>query len=290
MKKTILTLAVMLAGMLSTQAQTIPTLVLDDTNPDIVSFINENAEKGGNYYVTFTDRRINMDFWNVLCLPFDVKVYMVSDAFYYAAVDMLIKNSKDGNIHFEPVSDGPVNGYIPAGTPFIVKVSKDCPTNNFNGITFKGVKDRKTKKYKGVTLKKVDNPSGEPYVQTDDCGNRFVGTLQGVTVLPAGSKDYWYMSKCAWYDTSERTKDVNLKPFRAYIDFSQNTVTEAPMIIIEEPDGTTTVIDPATFNKGEFKTDGTQDDGWYSVTGMRLTQEPTAKGVYIHNARKVVIK
>ena len=59
--------------------------------------------------------------------------------------------------------------------------------------------------------------------------------------------------------------------------------------IIDEPDGTTTTVDAATFNTGSFSS-RSQDDSWYSLTGARLTEVPTQKGVYIHQGRKVVIR
>lgn len=272
MKKTILTLALTLAGMIGAQAQS-KKLVLDDTQ-DLVSVINAAAEEGGTYDVTFTDRPINLDNWNVWCLPFDVRVASgfrtpLKETSYI--IDLLIRNNSDGNIHFEQA----VGGTIKAGTPFIIKVGKMKRTpTNFKRVTFTN-----------VTLEKIE----AQHVETDACNNRFIGTFTPVELY---GRHIWYMSKGAWYDARNFSEEnpAHLKSLRAYIDFSQNTVSEAPMIIIDEPDGTTTVIDAATFNKGEFKSNGTQDDGWYSVTGMRLTQEPTAKGVYIHNARKVVIK
>ncbi len=32
------------------------------------------------------------------------------------------------------------------------------------------------------------------------------------------------------------------------------------------------------------------DDGWYTISGIRLSQKPTVKGVYIHGGKKVSIK
>ena len=31
-------------------------------------------------------------------------------------------------------------------------------------------------------------------------------------------------------------------------------------------------------------------DAWYSLDGRKLSKKPTAKGLYIHNGRKIVIK
>ena len=269
MKKTLLTLAIMLAGTLGIHAQ---TLTLSD-NYDQVAKINEKAEQGGTWTIRFSSSRaINQDNWNVLVLPFDVpNLRMLSKAFGYAAVDVLnVNNDVPNTMHFVQAT----SIAIPAGTPFVFKPTSDegAPKDFKNVIGFTNVE-----------VKKVE----AQMVQTDKNGNRFIGVFSPTTFY---GKGLWYMSQGMWKQASKYTAEnpVTLKPFRAYIEFSK--AAEAPMIIIDEPDGTTTVIDPATFNKGEFKSNGTQDDGWYSVTGMRLTQEPTAKGVYIHNARKVVIK
>ena len=114
MKKTLLTLAMMLAGMLSTQAQ---SLILDDSKDDMVTKINEAAEKGGTYNIRFSKRTINLNTWNVLVLPFDVKPGVIGKAFGSstgtAAVDVLNVNNENPNtMHFSIVT----SGVIPAGT------------------------------------------------------------------------------------------------------------------------------------------------------------------------------
>ena len=38
------------------------------------------------------------------------------------------------------------------------------------------------------------------------------------------------------------------------------------------------------------ETSGATGDGWYTINGQRLTERPTAKGIYIHNGRKEVIR
>ena len=37
-------------------------------------------------------------------------------------------------------------------------------------------------------------------------------------------------------------------------------------------------------------TDHTGGDGWYSISGVRLSKRPTQQGIYIHRNEKVVIK
>ena len=268
MRKTILTLAILMGGMLSTQAQT--TLVLDDTQ-DLVPIINAAAEAGGTYNVTFSDRPINLDSWNVFCLPFDTSPAKISKAFGYVVVDMVIKDNNDGNIHFEQV----VSGTIPAGTPFVMNVGKlkNKPTD-FKNVTFSK-----------VTLKKV----AASYTVSDACNNHFISTFSPIEVY---GQNIWYMSKGKWYDARNFSdvKPVKLKPLRSYIDFSDNTSNVRPQIIIEEPDGTTSIISPENFNEGQFSTQTTLDDGWYSITGTRLSEKPTTHGIYIHQGRKVIVK
>lgn len=270
MKKTLFTLVMMFGCLAGMQAQEAQKLTLDDSE-DLVPVINAAAEAGGTYDLTFSDRPINLDNWNVWCLPFDFRPADLRSYLGTYVIDLLNESNEDGNIHFEPT----VSGIIPAGTPFIINVGrmKRTPTN-FKRVTFKG-----------VTLKKV-----EPSVtKTDACGNRFIGIFSPTTFY---GRKYWYMSKGAWYDARKYTEGnpVSLKPGRCYIDFTGNTVKARPLIIIHEPDGTTTAIDAATFNQGEFSTQSGQDNAWYTLTGSRLTEMPTSKGLYIHQGRKVVIK
>jgi len=270
MKKTLFTLVMMLAGMAGTQAQVAQKLTLDD-NEDLVPVINAAAEAGGTYDLTFSDRPINLDSWNVWCLPFDFRPADLKNYLGTYVIDLLDSSNDDGDIHFVPT----VSGTIPAGTPFIINVGKMKRTpTNFKRVTFKG-----------VTLKKVESS----VTKTDASGNRFIGAFSPTTFY--GGK-YWYMSKGAWYNARKYTEEnpVSLKPGRCYIDFTGNTVKARPQIIIWEPDGTTTAIDAATFNQGEFSTQGGQDNAWYTLTGSRLTEKPTSRGIYIHQGRKVIIR
>ena len=60
----------------------------------------------------------------------------------------------------------------------------------------------------------------------------------------------------------------------------------AARIFIEEPDGTTTVIKGINAD-GEAIVD---NDGWYTLNGVKLQGAPTQKGIYINNGKKIVVK
>jgi len=267
MKKTLLTVIMAAAALSTVNAQRVVTL--DDTK-DLTEKINSMAGIEGKY-VKFTDRAVNGDIWNVLVLPFDTNVAGVSKAFGYAAVDMLDETNETGTIHFKTVT-----GAIPANTPFLLKPTSNPRTGKTN--------------YKNVTFSNVTLVEVTAKVEVSDAaGNKCVGTYAPTTFF--GEK-YWYLSKGFWYGSSLYTEEnpVELRALRAYIDYTENTVTSAPKIIIDEPDGTLTTIDAATFNTGEFSTKASQDNAWYTLTGIRLNEEPTTKGIYIHKGRKVIIR
>ena len=218
--------------------------------------------------VTFTDRAINAGNWNVVALPFATTVKQVSDAFGYAAVDVLNETASDGSIHFQVIS----SGIIPAYTPFIVKTTEDedLLKDNFNQVVFEDVDLEPWTKAENSEIK-------------DAANNKFIGTFKALTEIPAGSKAHWYMSKGTWYDTANRTKAVNLKAFRAYVEFDPANVAAGARIYIEEPDGTETSIDAIEFNQM------VNGDNTYTVDGKKVSNT-AQKGVYIQNGKKVAIK
>lgn len=235
------------------------TILLDDTK-DIATTAKTGVD------VTFTSRNILQDNWNVLCLPFDVTIKQVSDAFGYAAVDLLNPAPEDGNMHFVITS----TGVIEAGTPFIVKPTSDPELgakSNFNQITFYGVD--------------VKAFSANPEPVKDNGGNKFCGTFMAQTTFYGDA--FWYMSKGMWKQASNYTeaKPVKLGAYRGYIELA----SAGARIFVEEPDGTITAIDGLQLNNNEANA-----EGWYTVNGMKLDAAPTQKGTYINNGKKVIVK
>lgn len=81
------------------------------------------------------------------------------------------------------------------------------------------------------------------------------------------------------------TDDVKIKPFRAYLSYSEPAMAPARSLSFFV-DGDATGI--ATIEAdGSVNSDG---DAWYTIGGQRLSAKPTVGGVYIHNGKKVVIK
>ena len=75
--------------------------------------------------------------------------------------------------------------------------------------------------------------------------------------------------------------DDALKAHRCYIDL--NGAANAPQILTISGDETMGIGSVGCDNVATYET-------WYTLDGHKLDKKPTAKGVYIHNGKKVVIK
>lgn len=216
--------------------------------------VNNNTRKA---YVTLGGRTLYQDdSWNTLCLPFDLNV--AGSPLDGATVKVIddYATEFDSNTLTVVFEDAPAK--IPAGTPFIVKWASG---SNITNPSFANVN--------------ISNAS----TIVEFYGGSFVGNYSPVTLakndytklyLGAANKLYWPAS------------DVTLNSFRAYFDLP--TAVSAPEITVDFGDEVVTGIS----NVKSAKTEG--NDSWYTVDGRKLDKQPTTKGVYVNNGRKVVVK
>ena len=209
--------------------------------------------------------------WNSLVLPFDITPYDFTSAIEtYAVFDVLQTTGEAMNFKIT------INE-IPAYTPFLVKVSETVVLSE--------------KKFEGVVIKAIADAAvaNDSYI--------FQGNLAMSTPIPA-----WIFT--ANSEESERVQpgEIDLfhnveggtgknapRPcpaFGAYIKAKPTTPsTEAPVIYIEEADGSTTAITAINADGVAVKA-----EGWYTLNGVKLQGMPTEKGIYINNGKKIVIK
>ena len=116
----------------------------------------------------------------------------------------------------------------------------------------------------------------------------FTGTYSPVT-FEAGSKNRLYIdddNNLCWPKEASYT----LNAFRGYFELSGIGVNELSDVVNNvglKFEGETTGI----VNVNDNETLRYENDNyWYSLDGRKLSEKPTAKGVYIHNGVKVVIK
>lgn len=154
-----------------------------------------------------------------------------------------------------------VTGTIPANTAVIVKAPSE---------------------YKFFAFNESDETPAAP---TD---NIIEGTIEGLSVAPGTVLTLGHNvdRSTGEYDNfgfwNYRGNWIN--PFRAYIPKSSLTAGAKNGFSLFFPEDGTTGIARLT------NSDTTEDGTWYTLSGIRLTAKPTAKGIYVNGGKKVVIK
>ena len=220
-------------------------------------------------YDFYTDHKLEAEKWYTLVLPFDVEVADLSYQLGYAIVNV---PNPDATPTTDKIYYKLTMGLVPANTLMLFKVAKDT--------------DCKGKKlvFKEVTI----SAPGEGYEwATDQAGHEYRGVYTYTELTEA--HEYIYNSGQGGVTKASTILEKKGHNAEAY-PLSGYFIIDAPetanvRIFVEEIDGTVTALDAVT---GEAI--GTSAEGWYTVGGMKLDAQPTQKGIYINNGKKVVIK
>lgn len=232
------------------------TVVLDET-----STVLPLTQNGVDILVK---RKIKKDVWNTICLPFAMTEGQVKSIFgddvKVAEFDSYQKDGNSISVAFT-TADLAGEGFS-ENWPYIIKTSVDIDEFNLNGVDVKPDEDCEAQ-YNIGTPKKP-NIIGS-----------FYGTLKAGTIIPA---DNLFISGNKFYYSIGST---TIKGFRGYFwlkDFDSSALAPEINIVI---DGNTTNINEihGLFEEGAF----------YDMKGMKI-ENPTKKGVYIQNGKKVVVK
>ena len=231
----------------------------------------QTAGKPSN--ITFSGRTLYKDGnWNTLCLPFDVTIS--GSVLNGATVKKLANTSNltDGTLtlNFEDETTT-----MKASTPYIIKWTSGANLVNptFTGVTITSTTPTDATSTDGqVTF--VGRYS--PFEITNS-------NINEIILLSSGNK--------LGYSKSERTI-ANGKALRAFgAHFRIPTAAGAPamnnfVINFDSGDTVTGIL--------EMRNEGNERnaDAWYTLDGRRIAdgQMPTAKGIYIHGGRKVVVQ
>ena len=108
----------------------------------------------------------------------------------------------------------------------------------------------------------------------------FIPTL-GKTLVEGDPKDILILNTSGTLVHPSATG--NMKGFRGY--FVMNEAAGARAFVINFGEGETTGIQPIRMENGTTPAEGT-----YDLSGRRIQGQPTQKGVYIQNGKKVIIK
>ena len=260
-----------------------------------------DAANGSKFDVTLKNRKLIMDGkWNTLCLPFSLTsltgtpldgatiMELDKDGNYKKVNDVWAKaddgtkktgfdaNSGTLYLFFETATS------IVAGKPYIIKWDNASGTINnptFSNVTISNTTIDVTSQDGYVTFIGTYGPTA---IYTDPATNLYLGS---------GNTLYWPSS----------AKDIN--SFRAYFQLNNGLTCGEPSSSPADPgQGAHTQVRAFNLNFGDGNatqtgichtdlTDLTDHaDAWYTLDGRKLAGQPTAKGVYINNGKKVVIK
>ena len=203
--------------------------------------------------VQLMDRTLLANNWNTLCLPFGMTAEQITTAFG-AGTRVMTLSGYDNDGTTVTISYANAST-MEAGKPYIVKPTVTNPV--FTDVTI-------DKTMHDVTV----------------AGATFKGTYEPVGLTAYDRRKLFLANNMLYYPTANLTVNA----CRAYLELTDEvpvSASNAPSLVIEFG-GTTGITD----NKRETIT----KNHWYTIDGRKLNTKPTAKGVYIHNGRKEVLK
>ena len=265
--------------------------------------------KGQTIPVVLSGRTLYKDGgWNTLCLPFDVTdgdadddISLTGTPLKGATVkelDVTGRYDEDGNadengsyqtgivgttlyLYFKDASA------IEAGKPYLVKWAKPAGYTAYDGTNATSCSDIVNPVFTGVTIDAALHS-----VTSEDNKVSFVGNYSPVT-LTAGDPSNLYLgarNTLYWPSSNSGGRDINA--FRAYFHVGTQAQEEpvaisAFSLYFGDDDGTTGIVD---IEHGILNMEHSAGAAWYDLQGRKLSAQPTARGIYIHGGKKIVIK
>ena len=260
-------------------------LTEEDDNIEIITLKKDVA----NQDVELEDRVFRKDgTWNTLCLPFAVDNF-TGTPLEGATVKTLCKSTFDKNNGTLTLCFSNDLHAIEAGKPYIVMWEKPSAYIPYNGENEETTTDLVSPTFRGVkvTVTEAGKMGG---TAADFVGQFAPRNFYGAdkTVLYFGS-DNQLVNPEPFTVPAPNDENVRLFIFpyinaqRGYFQLKDTLASDPSMIqdIVLTFDGIATGID---------ETIGQSADVWYDLGGRKLNSKPKAKGIYINNGKKVVIK
>jgi len=235
---------------------------------------------GQTVSVTLRDRTLYKDDdWNTLCLPFSLTAEQIA-ASPLARADIRALTSASFNdgaltLNFTPPigddPDHPAEGAvtsITAGTPYLIKwdsAQENIVSPVFNGVTISNTTNNKV----------IDFGDGNSITFAGTYGG-YTYTKSNKSVLFLGTSNVLYYPEVGAIIGAQR----------AYFQLNSNHSNQAGIrtFVLNFGDGS----EQTSIVTTDFK--DVNHGAWFTLDGRKLSGKPTAKGVYINNDTKIVIK
>ncbi len=228
-------------------------LANDADNSGVIAHWDGATDK----YVTLNGRTLKKNgSWNTLCLPFSI-ASLTGTPLEGATVKTLQSTAFDNGTLTMNFSNSSLTS-IEAGKPYIVKWDSgdDVTSPVFKDVTISNVTINVETDYADFTG--IYSPKA------------IAGEDKTMLYLGADNKLY--------YPDAEMT----INAFRAYFQLKGITAGDISNTRLFFGDEATGIVDNIR--------ETISNNHWYTLDGFKLDKKPTAKGVYINNGRKVVIK
>ena len=260
-------------------------LVLEDAADNTSTITEKNGI--ANLEVTLHGRTFKKNNqWNTVCLPFDLNgETFISSPFVDAIAIKELDTDNEHNGHYTGYDSGTNTLYI-----YFKDVAFDDDTTDEEYVENQGMKAGKPYLVKwpddvditdpvfpGVTI----NATAPTPVTSTDEHISFQG-VYGPTPLEVNNKNNRYLSGNTLYWPNAA---VTVNAFRNYFLFSDLPASSRLELAFQD-DETTSIEDVVIVDKAQPAT----ADGWYTLDGRKFINKPTAKGIYIYNGRKMIIK
>lgn len=249
------------------------SLADDDNNSTVLA--RYLGKKAGT--VTLQDRTLSKSGeWNTLCLPFDVTIAdspLAGDGVTVMELDGTTSNLDSNGqltIHLTEVT----SGVLTAGKPYFIKWN-----NTGKSIV--------TPVFRDVTVTNID-PATQAVSFSNAFGEdgQFVGSYSPLAITDANIDEIIFFGddNTLGYASTAST----LRSCRAHFVVSSTSGARAmTRAIVNFGDGVTTSISEERGVKSERLATPTE---WFTLDGRKLNGKPAAKGVYIENRKRIIIK
>lgn len=231
------------------------------------------AMNGKQTKVSFTRSGLTAGKYSTICLPFS---FTASETCTFYKFDGVKKVGDDWVADISATTGGS------ADTPYIF-------TTDAVSVTFSNDAVAATDSYSDATA------------QTAVTDWTFQGTYAQISLPKDGEYNYGFAagdgSTVAIGSFVHLVSGASAAPFRAYLKYtgtdddwrraasSSATLPSSIIVRIVGSNGEVTKIGTLDTHTGELSF-----DGWYTLTGRKLSDKPTQKGIYINNGKKIVVK
>ena len=233
----------------------------------------ERYETYGTFYKFVGVEKV-ADVWTVTMQEATNKMSLT----LYANTPYLFLPKQTGTVTFdEPLTVPASGGFTP------VDVTPDASTYpNATGWTYRG-----TYNYMKWTTDTSDPDYNAERAAEIGKAYGFAGVAKtGINVgdfvrVASGAKIRPMRCYLLWSDTPSNARALNRGAA------AEEELPQSITVRLVGSDGETTAIGTLDTRTGEFDFD---PDGWYDMSGRRLSGKPSQKGVYINNGKKVIVK